>query len=170
MFEELLSSFLKSQQGQQASSILQQQHGMSEDDANNTLTHAVPVAASTLREQTEGQGNQAGGAFSILGGHAGSSFLMGAIAGLARGESLGDAMKDGVAGVVAGRIAEVISEKLGLPQAQASQIAAVIAPMLLKHAHEKLGEHPEVQAQHGAPPAAPGLDLGGLLGGLLGGR
>lgn len=166
MFADLLSSFVQSQHGESAAALLQDRHGLSADQANEALGHAGEAAAAAMHEQTAGHADPAAGAFSLLGGHAGSSFLMGALSGLARGESIGESLKDGLVGVVTGRVAEALAAKMGLPEAQASQIAAVIAPMLMHHAHGKLAEHPTVVEQHGAAPDAGGL--GSLIGSLFG--
>ena len=109
MFADLLSSFLQSPHGESAATLLQDRHGLSADQASEALGHAGEAAAAAMHEQTAGHADPAAGAFSLLGGHAGSSFLMGALSGLARGESIGESLKDGLVGVVTGRVAVAIA-------------------------------------------------------------
>src|SRR4051812_3285812 len=103
MFKELLSGFLSSSQGQSALGTLTQQ-GYSADDAQSLLGHAIPAAAHAMHKQTEGHAEPAVGLFNIFGGHAGRSFLEGAIAGLIRGDGFIGSLEDGGMGMISGHI------------------------------------------------------------------
>jgi hypothetical protein len=141
MFKELLSGFLTSDHGQNALGALQQQ-GIEGADAESLLNHATHAAAHSMHEQTKGHAEPAVGIFNIFGGHAGRSFLMGAVAGLMRGDGIMGAIKDGGMGMIGGHIAEVIAERSGLDPSTAATVSAAITPFILGYAHERLAEHP----------------------------
>jgi hypothetical protein len=151
MFAELLSSFLSSEHGQNASTHLQQQ-GYPPDQINDILGAAVEGGAKGMHAATEGHEEPALGLFNIFGGHAGREFLTGAVVGLLRGDGIGGALKDGVYGALAGHIAEVIAQRTGMNQSVAGELAAGLAPFIASHAHDALSSHPAVVAQHGASP------------------
>lgn len=143
MFQELLSGFLTSQQGADALTALQSK-GYGADDASALLNHAVPAAVEAMHQQTAGQENPGLSLFNIFGGHAGREFLLGAVAGLLRGDGFVGSLEDGGMGMIGGHIAEVIAERAGVDPTAAGEIAAVVTPFIVHYAHEKLASHPSV--------------------------
>lgn len=143
MFQELLSGFLTSEQGTNALSALQSR-GYSADDAAALLNHAVPAAVESMHQQTEGHENPGLGLFNIFGGHAGREFLLGAVAGLLRGDGVIGSLEDGGMGLIGGHIAEVVAERAGLDPTVAGEVAAVITPFIVHYAHDKLSQHSSV--------------------------
>ena len=148
MFSELLSLFHGSSHAQNATAVLQQQ-GVPEDQIQGILDAALHGAARGMHAQTEGHAEPALGLFNIFGGHSGREFLLGATAGLLRGEGLWGAAKDGAMGMITGHVAEVIAQRTGMNQEMAGQLAAVVTPFVVHYAHEKLGDHAAVTAVHG---------------------
>jgi hypothetical protein len=133
MFDQLLSMFTGSQQGQQAVSQLIGQ-GYTQQQAHGILGAALPVAAQAMQAHAAGQGP---GLFNIGDGNYGTNFLSGAVAGLLRGDGLKGAAIDGLEGVVGGHVAQVIAGRFGLPQRTAGMIGAVITPLMLSFLWEK---------------------------------
>jgi hypothetical protein len=141
MFQELLSGFLSSEHGANALGALQKQ-GYSGDDAQNLLTTALPHAATAMHEQTASHADPAAGMFSLFGGHAGRDFLLGAVAGLMRGDGFTAALGDGAMGAIGGRIAEGLASSLGLDPSVAAGLASTITPFIVHYAHDHLSKHP----------------------------
>ena len=141
MFKELLSGFLGSEHGQNALGALQKQ-GIEGADAESLIGHATNAAAHSMHEQTKGHADPAVGLFNIFGGHAGRSFIMGAIAGLMRGDGVVGAFEDGGMGMIGGHVAEVIADKAGLDPSTAATVSAAITPFIISYVHEKLAQHP----------------------------
>lgn len=150
MFAELLSMFHQSPQGQNAFGALSQQ-GWSPEQSQQILGAAMPAAANAMHMATQGHPEPAVGLFNIFGGHAGSEFLLGAVAGVLRGDGLFGGVKDGFMGMLGGHIAEVIAQRTGMNPQMAGQVAAALTPFLAHYVHERLTGHPAVQQQFGAP-------------------
>ncbi|MFO0686062.1 MAG: hypothetical protein U0234_28635 [Sandaracinus sp.] len=154
MFEQMLGSFLGSSQGQAAKDALRQR-GVDDSQMQQIFAAALPAAAGSLEQQVSKQApgqSSALGAFDVLGGHAGQSFLIGAATSMLRGEGMSGALRDGAVGVVGGRIGEALASRLGMDSRLASGLGAAIAPFVLSYAQEQLSGHPDVVAQHGRTP------------------
>jgi len=154
MFEQMLGSFLGSSQGQAAKDALRQR-GVDEGQMQQIFAAALPAAAGSLEQQAGKQApgqSSALGAFDVLGGHAGQSFLIGAATSMLRGEGMSGAVRDGAVGVVGGRIGEALASRMGMDPRIASGLGAAIAPFVLSYAQEQLSGHPDVVAQHGRTP------------------
>lgn len=141
MFEQMLSEFTGSTQGQNALAALQQK-GFSPQAAYGLLGHAVPAATEAMHTATAGHQEPALGLFNIFGGHAGREFLTGAVAGLLRGDGLVGSLEDGGIGMISGHVAEVIALRTGMNQAVAGEVAAAVTPFIVHYAHDKLSGHP----------------------------
>lgn len=162
MFAELLSMFHTSPQGQGAMQALQNQ-GMDPQHFPALMNMAMPAAANAMH-QAAANGHPTEptlGLFNILGGHAGTDFLTGAVAGLLRGDGFMGSIQDGLMGMVGGHIAEVVAQRTGMNQQAAGQIAAVLTPFVVHYVHERLSSHPTVTAQHGYAPPRPGFQFPG---------
>lgn len=154
MFQELLSEFVSSPQGQNALSALQEK-GYSAEDATSFLEHGVSAAAETMEGQSAGQAQPEIGIFDLFGGHAGREFLAGAVAGIMRGEGVLGALEDGGIGLISGHVAEVIASRAGIDPATAGTIAAVVTPFIVHYAHEKLSSHPSIATGLSLLPCRP---------------
>lgn len=142
MFAELLKEFASSEHGQNALGALQQ--NFPSLNAQQIMAAAVPAAAQAMHKVTAGQEQPHVGLFNLLGGHAGKSFLAGAVAGLLRGDGIMGSLKDGVMGTLGGHIAEYLAQETGLDPAMASQVAALLTPFITHYAHDKLSTHPDI--------------------------
>jgi len=153
MFEEMLGSFLGSEQGRGATQALQQK-GVPQGQIQQILQAALPAAASSLQQQgSKAMPNApALGAFDVLGGHPGQSFLIAAATSMMRGEGMSGALRDGAIGVVGGRIGEALASRMNMSPQMASGIAAAITPFVVSYAQEHLAGHPDVVAQRGSTP------------------
>lgn len=137
MFDDMLSGFINSAQGQNALAALQK-HGIGLTEAKNVLANAVPAAAAAMKNATAGHQDPAVGLFDLFGGHAGRSFLEGMVAGLVRGDGVVGALEDGGMGLVGGHIAEVLAQKMNINSGRASMIASVATPFIVHYIHGKL--------------------------------
>jgi hypothetical protein len=160
MFDQLLSIFGQSKQGQQAYAQLQSQ-GYTPQQASGILTTAFPAAAQAMQQHLQG-GGQGLGLLNITDGHYAQNFLSAAVTGLLRGEGLKGAAIDGLQGVVGGHVAEVIATRCGLPQRVAGVVGAIITPLMIDFLWEKFQAMQGGGAAAGAPgvPGAPGAPSG----------
>ena len=142
MFEQILSQFESSPQGQSAVAALQQQ-GIPADQANEFIQHAKAAAAESMGSQTANHPEPTLGLFNIFGGHAAREFLVGLTMGIARGDGFVGSFKDGGMSMIAGHIGEVVAERAGVDEGTAGTVAAAITPFIIHFVHEKLaGMHP----------------------------
>jgi hypothetical protein len=137
MFEQLLSQFTSSPQGQGALAALQKQ-GISPDEARDLIEKSLPGAAASFSRQTEGQPQPHVSLFNIFGGHAGRNFLAGLVAGIARGDGVVGSLEDGAVGVLGGHLVEYLADEVGLDGDKASTVGAALAPFIAHFIHEKL--------------------------------
>lgn len=145
MFQDLLSGFLASSQGQNALSALQSK-GYSPEDATGFLEHGVAAAAESMETQGAAHTQPEIGIFNLFGGHAGREFLAGAVAGIMRGDGIVGSLEDGGMGLIAGHVAEVIASRTSIDAGTAGTIAAVVTPFIVHYAHDKLSSHPSILA------------------------
>lgn len=137
MFEEILSQFTSSPQGQGALDALAKQ-GISNDEARGLIESALPGAAASFTKQTEGHPQPHIGLFNIFGGHAGRDFLAGLVAGIARGDGFVGSIEDGGVGVLVGHLGEYLAERAGIDETKAGMVAAAVGPFIAHFVHEKL--------------------------------
>ena len=126
--QALLQEFMSSEHGQGATAALASQ-GISPEDANQYLQHAVEAAHAHVQEQGEG----------ILGAHMGRNFFAAFASGLVKGDGLMGSLKDGLEGGVGGRVVEALANKAGLDSSTASGVAAALTPFLTSFLSKKLG-------------------------------
>ena len=126
--QQLISEFLASEHGAQAVQALGAQ-GVSEDDAQQLLTHVAGAAAEHVEAQNPG----------LMGEHAGKSFFSAFAAGLVRGDGFFKSLVEGGEGVMTGRIAESLAARAGLDPSTASTIAAAATPYVVAFLKQKLG-------------------------------
>ncbi|MCA9605813.1 MAG: hypothetical protein KC619_09470 [Myxococcales bacterium] len=155
MFDQLISAFTQSQQGQTAMQRLQSQ-GYSPQQAQGFLGAAVPAAAQSFHSaQTGGfAGSRPGGPQGLMdvgNSHYVTNFLSGAVSSLVRGQGIMGAAVDGLQGVAGGHVAQVIASRFGLPQRVAGTVGAIVTPLVIDWLWERF---------HGGS-----LDLGSLFGG-----
>lgn len=156
MFDQLLSVFGQSRQGQQAYSALQAQ-GYSAPQAAGILSTAFPVAAQAVQQAVMNpssltqSGPQGPGLLDIGNSNYAMNFLGAAVTSLVRGQGMKDAAVDGLQGVVGGHVAQVIASRCGLPQRVAGVVGAVITPMMVDFLWEKFQA---MRAQGQTPGAA----------------
>ncbi|MFK0380081.1 hypothetical protein [Pandoraea sp. NPDC090278] len=127
--QQLVSEFLASEHGSQATQALTAQ-GISGDDAQQMLSQATQAAHESVQEQ----GGEGGG---LMGDHAGKSFLAGFAAGLVRGDGFFKSIEDGGAGMLTGRVAESLAGRMGIDPATASTVAAAATPYIVAFLKEK---------------------------------
>ena len=175
MFDQLLSMFSGSRQGQQAMSQLMGQ-GFTQQQASGMLGAALPVAAQAMQAHMSGQGGGPG-LLDIGDSNYCMNFLGGAVAGLIRGDGVTGAAVDGLEGIVGGHVAQVIAGRFGLPQRVAGMVGAVITPLMVNFLWEKFqgtqqqgqspfaalfgGSAPQPQSVYGAPVGAFGQPVFG---------
>ena len=126
--QQLVSEFLASEHGQQASQALESQ-GFSSDDTQQMLGQ---VAAATHAHAEE----QGGG---LMGEHSGKSFFAGFAAGLVRGDGFFKSLVDGGEGILTGRVAESLADKVGIDPSTASAVAAAATPYVVAFLKERIG-------------------------------
>jgi hypothetical protein len=124
--QQLVSEFLSSQHGAQATQALTDQ-GFSTEDSQQMLGTAAETAHVHADEQNEG----------LLGNHSGKSFFAAMAAGLVRGDGFFKSMEEGGEGVLTGRIAESIAARMGMDPATASSVAAAATPYVIAFLREK---------------------------------
>ncbi len=137
MFEELLAEFTSSEHGRNALGALQAK-GFSGDDATRLLSEAVPAARDAMQGAAEAHPEPHVGLFNLFGGHAAKEFLIGLTEGIVRGDGFVGSLEDGGISLIAGHIGEVIAPKLDISAEIAGDAAAVVAPFIVRYAHEKL--------------------------------
>jgi hypothetical protein len=125
--QQLISEFLSSEHGSQATQALTNQ-GISPDDAQQMLSQAAQTAHDHVEEQNAG----------LMGEHAGKSFFAAFAAGLVRGDGFFKSLVGGGEGVLTGRIAESLAGKMGVDSSTASTVAAAATPYLLAFLKERL--------------------------------
>ncbi|VVE02597.1 hypothetical protein PCO31111_02238 [Pandoraea communis] len=125
--QQLVSEFLASEHGNQATQALAAQ-GISGDDAQQMLSQAAEAAHSSADEQSGG---------GLMGEHSGKSFLAGFAAGLVRGDGFFKSLEDGGAGMLTGRVAEALAGRMGIDPSTASSVAAAATPYILAFMKEK---------------------------------
>jgi hypothetical protein len=124
--QQLVSEFLSSEHGAQATQALTDQ-GFSPEDSQQMLGTAAETAHAHVEEQGEG----------VLGNHAGKSFFAAFAAGLVRGDGFMKSMEEGGEGILTGRIAESIGARMGLDPGTASTVAAAATPYVISFLREK---------------------------------
>jgi hypothetical protein len=128
--QEILGSFLNSEQGAQAKAALAAQ-GVSPDAAEQLLGHATQAAVEHVNDHASSLG--------LLGDHPGQSFFAAFAAGLVKGDGVFGALEDGAMGVVSGRVTEALADKAGLDPATAATIAAAATPFITSFLKQHLG-------------------------------
>jgi hypothetical protein len=130
--QELSSSFLASEQGQQASNALREQ-GVDPAIVDGVLSHAATAVGTHTEEHAQSTG--------ILGAHPGRNFFAAFAAGLVKGDGVLGAFEDGAEGVVVGRVAEAIADRAGLDSGTAGTIAATATPYVVGFVKQHLGHN-----------------------------
>lgn len=127
MLTDIVHQFTGSQEGGEALQTLQDQHGLSGDQAKQAVDAAATGASSAL-------GSGEGGLGALLGGGGeGGGGMLGALGGLAQGGGgLAGALQGGMGGMAAEKIADLIAPKIGVDKAKAQAIAASVLPYILK--------------------------------------
>ncbi len=126
--QQLISEFLSSEHGSQATQALTAQ-GISADDAQQMLSQAAETAHAHVEEQSGG----------LMGEHPGKSFFAAFAAGLVRGDGVFKSLMEGGEGILTGRVAESLAEKMGIDPSTASTVAAAATPYLVAFLKERLG-------------------------------
>ncbi|MEX3960024.1 hypothetical protein B0G57_11987 [Trinickia symbiotica] len=126
--QQLISEFLSSEHGSQATQALTAQ-GINADDAQQMLSQAAETAHAHVEEQSGG----------LMGEHAGKSFFAAFAAGLVRGDGVFKSLMEGGEGVLTGRVAESLAERMGIDPSTASTVAAAATPYLVAFLKERLG-------------------------------
>jgi len=126
--QQLVSEFLASEHGAQATQALAAQ-GVSADDAQQLLGHAASAAYDHVEEQNAG----------IMGEHPGKSFFSAFAAGLVHGDGFFKSLVDGGEGVMTGRIAEAMAARAGIDPSTASSLAAAATPFVVSFLKQRLG-------------------------------
>ncbi|KMZ13712.1 hypothetical protein BHUM_02491 [Candidatus Burkholderia humilis] len=124
--QQLVSEFLSSQHGAQATQALTDQ-GFSTEDSQQMLGTAAETAHAHAEDQNQG----------LLGNHPGKSFFAAMAAGLVRGDGFFKSMEEGGEGVLTGRIAESIAARMGIDPGTASSVAAAATPYVISFLREK---------------------------------
>ena len=124
--QQLVSEFLSSTQGTQATNALSAQ-GISQADSQQLLSQAATAAHEHVEEQSPG----------LLGDHAGKSFFTALAAGLVHGDGFFKSLVDGGEGVMTGRVAESLAVRAGLDPSKASMVAAAATPYLVSFLKQK---------------------------------
>lgn len=127
--QQLVSEFLASEHGNQATQALAAQ-GITGDDAQQMLGQVAETAHDHIEEQNSG---------GLMGEHAGKSFFASFAAGLVRGDGFFKSLMDGGEGILTGRVAESLAGKMGVDPSTASTVAAAATPYLVAFLREKLG-------------------------------
>jgi hypothetical protein len=126
--QQLVSEFLASEHGNQATQALADQ-GVNPDDAQQILGQVAETAHAHVEEQSGG----------LLGEHAGRSFFAAFAAGLVKGDGVFKSLEEGGEGVLTGRVAESLAEKMGIDPGTASTIAAAATPYVVSFLKERFG-------------------------------
>lgn len=126
--QQLVSEFLSSEHGEQATQALADQ-GVSTEDAQQMLEQAAQTAHAHVEQQGGG----------VLGDNPGKSFLAGFAAGLARGDGFFKSLEEGGEGILTGRVAEAIGARMGIDPATASTLAAAATPYVVAFLKQRAG-------------------------------
>ncbi|MBA5636140.1 hypothetical protein H3H37_03650 [Duganella sp. LX20W] len=124
--QQLFSEFLASDHGAQASQALAAQ-GISADDAQQMLSHAVDVTHAHVEEQ-------AGASVE----HTGRNFFAAFAAGLVRGDGFFHSLVEGGEGILTGKVTAALAERMGIDPSTASTVAAAATPYIAAFLKEKL--------------------------------
>lgn len=125
--QQLISEFLSSEHGAQATEALAAQ-GINADDAQEMLSHAVDVTHAHVEEQAGGSGEA----------HTGRNFFASFAAGLVRGDGFFKSLLDGGEGILTGKVAAALAERMGIDPGTASTVAAAATPYITAFLKEKL--------------------------------
>ncbi|AJG21023.1 hypothetical protein [Cupriavidus basilensis] len=125
--QQLVSEFLASEHGSQATQALAAQ-GIGAEDAQQMLSQAAETAHAHVEEQSGG----------LMGEHAGRSFFAAFAAGLVRGDGFFKSLTEGGEGILSGRVAESLAGRMGIDPSTASTVAAAATPYLVAFLKEKL--------------------------------
>lgn len=126
--QQLISEFLSSEHGAQASQALASQ-GFNPDDVQRMLSGAAEAAHAHAEEQNGG----------VMGDNPGKSFFAAFASGLVRGDGFFKSLVEGGEGILTGRVAESLAAKMGIDPATASTVAAAATPYVVAFLKEKLG-------------------------------
>jgi len=126
--QQLVSEFLSSEQGQQASHALASQ-GFNTDDTQRMLSQVAETAHAHAEEQSGG----------LMGEHSGKSFFAAFAAGLVRGDGFFQSLLEGGEGILTGRVAESLAAKAGMDPSTASTVAAAATPYVVAFLKQRLG-------------------------------
>lgn len=126
--QQLISEFLSSEHGSQATQALTAQ-GINADDAQQMLSQAAATAHAHVEEQNPG----------VMGEHSGKSFFAAFAAGLVRGDGFFKSLVEGGEGVLTGRIAESLAQRMGIDPSTAATVAAAATPYLVAFLKERFG-------------------------------
>ena len=128
--QSLVSEFLQSSHGQDASAALASQ-GVAPDDAQRYLAQGLTEAHDHVQAHAESHG--------LLGDNVGKSFFAAFAAGIVKGDGIMGALEDGGEGVIVGRISEALASKLGVDPSTAASVAAAASPYIISFLKSKLG-------------------------------
>jgi len=126
--QQLISEFLSSEHGAQASQALAGQ-GFNPADVQQMLSGAAEAAHAHAEEQNAG----------VMGDNPGKSFFAAFAAGLVRGDGFFKSLVEGGEGILTGRVAESLAAKMGIDPATASTVAAAATPYIVAFLKEKMG-------------------------------
>jgi len=124
--QQLISEFLASDHGAQATQALAAQ-GISSDDAQQMLSHAVDATHAHVEEQA-----------ATSGAHTGRNFFAAFAAGLVRGDGFFHSLVEGGEGILTGKVTAALAERMGIDPSTASTIAAAATPYIAAFLKEKL--------------------------------
>lgn len=124
--QQLISEFLSSEHGAQATQALADQ-GVSPDDAQQMLSHAVAATHEHVEQQASESGE-----------HTGRNFFAAFAAGMVRGDGFFHSLLEGGEGVLSGKVVGALAERMGLDPATASTVAAAATPYIAAFLKEKL--------------------------------
>jgi len=124
--QQLISEFLASDHGAQATQALQAQ-GISAEDAQQMLGHAVDVTHAHVEEQA-----------SPSVAHTGRNFFAAFAAGMVRGDGFFHSLLEGGEGILTGKVTAALAERVGIDPSTASTVAAAATPYIAAFLKEKL--------------------------------
>lgn len=125
--QQLFSEFLASGHGAQATQALTDQ-GISAEDAQQMLSHAVDTTHAHVEEQANATGT-----------HTGRNFFAAFATGLIRGDGFFHSLVEGGEGILAGKVTAALAERMGVDPSMASTAAAAATPFIAAFLKEKLG-------------------------------
>lgn len=124
--QQLISEFLSSEHGAQATQALTAQ-GINYNDAQQMLGQAVEVAHGTAQQQSEASGTE----------HTGRNFFAGLASGLFRGDGFFKSLLDGGEGILTGKVTATLAERMGIDPGTASTVAAAATPYIAAFLKER---------------------------------